>query len=350
MKNTKHLLSKLVALGATLALVGLAGCGTPAKSSHSTTKSSKVTKAKKKQTTTKKTAASSSQKQALWNTTKEQQLRDFIAQWAPTMGQSYTEYDGKTPLKTSVGTTYPDALKGIKIEQTTPGTIGWAPTGEGKYDYNVVAIYNYDGSVPPLPNHITYVFAFHEGSPIALVDQTRDGWPILTPTRNTEVKNSFAQIANASASDNAGTSDSTETSDNTGTSDNSGSSDTTASDSTSTSAETQAAIKNRPMSPQAIGVMIMMLRGDDVANDPNVTFDNNTPSYPYLVSSGTAVTQIPFHYNQTTITYAIRNPNYNDSDQVFEDHTISTSDLRRNFYRTPAQQQAVEAVVARLKH
>lgn len=341
MKSKKHLLSKLVALGATLALVGLAGCGTPAKSSHSTTKSSKVTKAKKKKTTAKKTtASSSSQKQALWNTTKEQQLRDFIAQWAPTMGQSYTEYDGKTPLKTSVGTTYPDALKGIKIEQTTPGTIGWAPTGEGKYDYNVVAIYNYDGSVPPLPNHITYVFAFHEGSPIALVDQTRDGWPILTPTRNTEVKNSFAQIAN----DNTGTSDSTEASDN------SGSSDTTASDSTSTSAETQAAIKNRPMSPQAIGVMIMMLRGDDVANDENLTFDNNTPSYPYLVSSGTAVTQIPFHYNQASVTYGIRNPNYNDSDQVFDDHTISTSDLRRKFYRTPAQQQAVEAVVARLKH
>lgn len=350
MKNTKYLLSKLVALGATLALVGLAGCGTPAKSSHSTTKSSKVTKAKKKKTTAKKTTASfSSQKQALWNPTKEQQLRDFIAQWAPTMGQSYTEYDGKTPLKTSVGTTYPDALKGIKIEQTTPGTIGWAPTGEGKYDYNVVAIYNYDGSVPPLPNHITYVFAFHEGSPIALVDQTRDGWPILTPTRNTEVKNGFAQIANASASDNGGTSDSTGAGDSTGTSDNNDS-DTTANDSTSTSAETQAAIKNRPMSPQAIGVMIMMLRGDDVANDPNVTFDNNTPSYPYLVSSGTAVTQIPFHYNQFTITYAIRNPNYADSDQVFEDHNISTSDLRRKFYRTPAQQQAVEAVVARLKH
>lgn len=322
MKKSKHLFA-LLALGAMVALVGLAGCGKPAKSSTSTARSSKVTHVKKtktKKATAKTTAAASSsaQKEALWSTAKDQQLKAFIAQWAPTMGQSYTEYDGKNSLRTSTGTTYPDALQGITIRGAATGTIGWAPTGEGQYDYNVVAIYNYDGSQPPLPNHITYVFAFHHGQPIALVDQTRDGSPILSPTQNAAVKANFTQIASASAS--------------------------------TTAAAAKTASKQPTMSPQAIGVMLMMLRGDDVESDSNVTFDNNTASYPYLVSSGTAVTQVPFHYDQTTVTYAVRNPNYTDAEQVFDDHTISLAALRAKYYATAAQQQAVEAVVARLKH
>lgn len=74
-------------------------------------------------------------------------------------------------------------------------SIGWSADGMGNYEYNVVAIYNYDGTQPPLPNHITYVFAFHDGQPVALVDQSRDGGPRLTETQNNEVKSNFAEIA-----------------------------------------------------------------------------------------------------------------------------------------------------------
>lgn len=42
---------------------------------------------------------------------------------------------------------------------------------------------------------ITYVFAFHDGQPVALVDQSRDGGPRLTETQNNEVKSNFAEIA-----------------------------------------------------------------------------------------------------------------------------------------------------------
>lgn len=73
--------------------------------------------------------------------------------------------------------------------------MGWSADGMGNYEYNVVAIYNYDGTQPPLPNHITYVFAFHDGQPVALVDQSRDGGPRLTETQNNEVKSNFAEIA-----------------------------------------------------------------------------------------------------------------------------------------------------------
>lgn len=64
-------------------------------------------------------------------------------------------------------------------------SICWSADGMG----------NYDGTQPPLPNHITYVFAFHDGQPVALVDQSRDGGPRLTETQSNEVKSNFAEIA-----------------------------------------------------------------------------------------------------------------------------------------------------------
>ncbi|WP_261976033.1 DUF4767 domain-containing protein [Lactiplantibacillus plantarum] len=69
------------------------------------------------------------------------------------------------------------------------------PSGKGTHEYNVVAIYNHDGTGPPLPNHITYFFAFRNGSPIVLVDQSRDGTPTLGETENVKLKEGFARIA-----------------------------------------------------------------------------------------------------------------------------------------------------------
>lgn len=76
----------------------------------------------------------------------------------------------------------------------THDSIGWAPSGKGPYAYNVVAIYNYDrpGNAA---THITYAFAFHDGDPVALVDQSTNGTPDWTPTKNTDVSGNFAKIA-----------------------------------------------------------------------------------------------------------------------------------------------------------
>lgn len=121
-------------------------------------------------------------------------LTQFIDQWAPKMNQNYTKYDGKTSLETSTGTVYPDDLSKVTVNENKT-TIGMSKDGNGENEYNVVAIYNYDGTIPPLPNHITYVFAFHNGQPVALVDQSRDGNPELKPTQNTDVQQNFEQIA-----------------------------------------------------------------------------------------------------------------------------------------------------------
>lgn len=131
---------------------------------------------------------------ALWNGAKDRQLEAFINSWAPKMHQSYQKYDGANELHVSVGGNYPADLS----REITPdgGSIGWAPSGKGPYDYNVVAIYNYDGTQPPLPNRITYFFAFHNGKPVALVDQSRDGDPRCHPTANVDVSTNFVRIAN----------------------------------------------------------------------------------------------------------------------------------------------------------
>lgn len=131
---------------------------------------------------------------ALWNDEKDAQLKAFIDQWAPTMHQSYVKYDGVHPLKTSVGTTYPDDFS-RELVNGQKASIGWSKDGSGKYDYNVVAVYNYDGTMPPTPNRITYFFAFHNGKPVALVDQSRDGEPRAAETINTQVRDNFAKIA-----------------------------------------------------------------------------------------------------------------------------------------------------------
>lgn len=46
------------------------------------------------------------------------------------------------------------------------------------------------------PNRITYFFCFHNGKPVALVDQTRDGEPSAHPTINQDIRDNFARIAN----------------------------------------------------------------------------------------------------------------------------------------------------------
>lgn len=128
-----------------------------------------------------------------WNSKKDAALAAFINQWAQTMGQSYTKYDGVHPLETLSGT-YPADLAQEPVNGAT-NVLGWAPSGSGQYTYNVVAIYNYVGTEPPLPNHIAYFFAFHNGQPVVLVDQSRDGGPTATTTQNTDLRTNFAKIA-----------------------------------------------------------------------------------------------------------------------------------------------------------
>lgn len=107
------------------------------------------------------------------------------------MKQAYTKYDGKHELKLATGVKYPSQLKATTVNGQHD-SIGWSPKGTGKYAYNVVALYNDNQGGN---QHITYAFAFHDGQPVALVDQSTNGTPNWTPTRNADVANGFSQIA-----------------------------------------------------------------------------------------------------------------------------------------------------------
>ena len=138
-------------------------------------------------------AKSESADHTLWNANKDQQLADFMNDWAPTMHQSYQKYDGTNQLKTSSGTLYPQDLNKVLVNHQKV-SIGWSPDGKGSNEYNVVAIYNDNTS--PVEFHITYLFTFHDGKPEVLVDQSTNGDIQLFPTKNEDVQSHFAKIAN----------------------------------------------------------------------------------------------------------------------------------------------------------
>ena len=186
---------------AVLSTLALAGCGND---HHQQSQA-------QSQTSSKKVAASQTthhQAAALWNSDKDQQLAKFINQWAPTMKQAYTKYDGKHELKLATGVKYPSQLKATTVNGQHD-SIGWSPKGTGKYAYNVVALYNDNQGGN---QHITYAFAFHDGQPVALVDQSTNGTPNWTPTRNADVANGFSQIAAGKGAD-SGQASQTSTSD-----------------------------------------------------------------------------------------------------------------------------------------
>lgn len=73
-------------------------------------------------------------------------------------------------------------------------SMGWTDTGSGNYDYNVVAVYNYNQ--PKDLGRTTYAFAFHEGKPVVLINQTMEGPDNWTVTKDTTLKSRFVEIVN----------------------------------------------------------------------------------------------------------------------------------------------------------
>lgn len=305
-------------------LVILASCGARSQNDKSNSQKTSTTIVKKN---SKSSASSSSDKKkemTPWNATKDQQLTSFINQWAPTMGQKYTKYDGKNPLETSTGVSYPDALSKETMNGATI-SIGWSHDGTGSYDYNVVAIYNYDQTEPPLPGRITYLFAFHNGQPIALVDTSRDGDPSVVETQNTSVKTNFAKIANVKS---------------------------TSSVSSNSVAANSSAISFSD--PRVIGVVLHQI----VQPDDDLTKESNFGVYKvddhYVTNNGTSAGSIPFQVDGNTVSYWVRDPNSQLTDAETDlDHgmikkTISVSALKQQGYSTSTQQKGVQAIAARL--
>lgn len=129
---------------------------------------------------------------SLWNASKDAKLETFVNRWSKTMNQDYQKYDGTNEIKTNTGMYYPRALSETVVDGQK-GLVGWSSKGDGNYTYNVVAIYNHNGQ--GTLGRITYAFAFKDGKPIVLVDQSTNGDPIMLVTQNAKLKAGFDGIA-----------------------------------------------------------------------------------------------------------------------------------------------------------
>lgn len=315
----------------------LTGCSSNANNSAS--KKTTTTAVSHKKSSAKKTSAVKESK-GLWNSDKDAKLKDFIDQWAPTMNQSYVKYDGKHALKTSAGTAYPTDLKHVTVNSSN-ASIGWNKTGNGKYEYNVVAIYNYNETASSA-KHITYFFAFHNGQPVALVDQSTNGTPDLLPTQNAEVASGFENIVNGQTA---------EVSDETATS-NSNTSDGDK-DNSSKSSSTQSI-----SDPKIVGIMLYEMRGNfEITGDTYLQLEssNNSSDGRYYVSTKVQSSNLPFTVEGNTAHYWTRlyngvdtRPDGTIGTSPETEHTISIEDLAAKYYSTNDQKKTIDQLAAQM--
>lgn len=318
----KHKSLYLLGSVAMLSLM-LAGCGKSSPTNHSTQTQSNSTT----QTTGQNSSKQSSQ---LWNKSKDQQLSDFINQWAPTMGQSYTKYDGKTDIRTKAGMHYPSEFDKTTVNGTND-SIGWAPSGKGSYDYNVVAIYN-DNLAGNAATHITYAFAFHDGQPVALVDESTNGTANWTPTKNADVSSNFARIANGSGS-------------------------STKSQSSSSNSNSQSS----SVDDKTVGVLVALLQNPnwfkEYLNSGDMYYGANSDNsgevngYSYVTSNGDPESYIYFKRDGDNIT--IKQWTTSGDETVAEGHfetkTISLKRLENDYYSNASKRAEVNGYVNKLK-
>lgn len=301
------------------AVLVLTGCSSQNSATNKTTSHKTTTTAVKHKPSSVKKTTSTKKETALWDSKKDAQLKNFIDQWAPKMNQSYEKYDGTHSLKTSVGTEYPDYLSKVNVEGTQD-SIGFSKDGKGDYSYNVVAIYNYDGTKPPLPNHITYFFAFHNGQPIVLVDQSRDGTPNLVETQNNDVKSGFNEIVNGQSTSSSN--------------DNSQATTTTKSNSTT----------NLTHDPKMIGVMVYQLTGATNLEQLGDLLGVYTYNGKYWIGTGTSTSNVGYTIEGDTVHYFTKHYNEETDDTELVDNTISLQDLEAKQYSTADQKQSVQSV------
>ena len=265
-----------------------------------------------------------------WNSDKQDELDDFFDDWATGMDQEYEKYDGTGQIATAAGEQFPKDfnkmyLNGQKV------SMGYEPTGKGNNDYNVVAIYNYDKG--QAASHITYFFAFHDGKPIVLVDETTNGDQVrIKETANKDLIDGFNQIA-------AGQNPSTDDSDN--------------SDNESNSNNTE--------DPKLIGTFIGLLKaGDwfkDNIKDGHMYYGSDCSSLKKLkgfdcITTGGAPDSY-FWFKQdgddVIVKYSDTSNGHSVSDGFYKTEHYTVERLKKDYYVNSAQKQEVDGYVAELK-
>lgn len=147
----------------------------------------------------------------LWSSNQNDELISYMDEFGDKMHQSYEHYTGSGSLTTAAGQEYPNWLSQGRFklssgdrdsrdpEDMSSINLKWNPQVDKEEDeddtYNVVAIFNYNGK--SAEQHITYLFCFYHGEPVALVDQTTNGdYTIVHATANKDLTSHFEEIAN----------------------------------------------------------------------------------------------------------------------------------------------------------
>ena len=147
----------------------------------------------------------------LWSNDQTDRLISYMDDFGDKMHQPYSHYTGSGSITTAAGQEYPSFLSEGKFKLSSgekdsrnPEDMGsislkWNPdvTDEDSNSdtYNVVAIFNYNGR--SAEQHITYLFCFYHGEPVALVDQTTNGeYTVVHATANHDLTSNFEEIAN----------------------------------------------------------------------------------------------------------------------------------------------------------
>lgn len=243
------------------------------------------------------------------------------------MDQTYEKYDGSGQIKTAAGEEFPKDFDRVAVNGSKV-SMSYSPNGKGDSDYNVVAIYNYDKNQGA--SHITYFFAFHNGQPIVLVDETTNGDTVeAKETENKDLINGFNDIA-------AGK-------------------DATMSDSDSEANDSEGS-----EDPKLVGVFVGLLKsGDwfkDNLKDGHMYFGTDwdmgdEKGYDYITANGDPTSY--FWYKQNGNTVTIKYVDMTNSDSVAEapikTEKISLSRLKSDYYVNSSQKAEVNGYVNKLK-
>ena len=112
---------------------------------------------------------------SLWDNDKAQQLQKVMDQYAAENDLKILKFDGTHSLNTAGLNKY--YVNGQKV------TVEMSNDGQGNSDYNIVALYNHNlRNANASEFHDTYIFAFHNGQPVLLLDRTTNGDKIQTQT------------------------------------------------------------------------------------------------------------------------------------------------------------------------
>lgn len=147
----------------------------------------------------------------LWSDNQTDRLIRYMNEFGDKMHQPYSHYTGSGSIVTAAGQEYPSFLSEGRFKLSSGDKdhrdpedmdsikLQWNPDVTDKDSdsetYNVVAIFNYNGK--SAEQHITYLFCFYHGEPVALVDQTTNGeYTVVHATANHDLTSNFEEIAN----------------------------------------------------------------------------------------------------------------------------------------------------------